>query len=219
MENSIDLPPIAEIENIQGETRAEKKRKQRAVSSCWDHFTKIDVGGIEKAKCNYCATILSCGAGTSHLNRHARQIHGFNQPTMEEILENKQHLMKTEKGELVIKKFDPLVARKKLTAVVVKHELPLRFVEYEAFRDFVDYCNPLAKPMSRNTLKNEIFKLYNDEKAKAMNLLEINNSRVAITTDMWTASNQKKGYMVVTGHFIDNSWHLQSRILRYFIKY
>jgi len=129
--------------------------------------------------------------------------------------------VKTESGELGIQKFDPLVARQKLTTVVVKHELPLRFVEYESFREFVDYCNPLVKHMSRNTLKSEIFKIYNIEKGKAMNLLEITNSRVAITTDMWTACNQKKGYMVVTGHFIDNSWHLQSQILRYFyfIKY
>ncbi|KAH9673095.1 BED-type domain-containing protein [Citrus sinensis] len=220
MENvseSSNLPsnPSVESENVQEEMRSDKKRKQRVVSNCWDHFTKLNVGGVSKAKCNHCGTVLSCGSGTSHLNRHTRQIHGFNQPTIEEVFENKQHLVKTESGELGIQKFDPLVARQKLTTVVVKHELPLRFVEYESFRDFVDYCNPLVKHMSRNTLKSEIFKIYNIEKGKAMNLLEITNSRVAITTDMWTACNQKKGYMAVTGHFIDNSWHLQSRILRF----
>ncbi|KAH9801067.1 BED-type domain-containing protein [Citrus sinensis] len=220
MENvpeSSNLPsnPSVESENVQEEVRNDKKRKQRVVSNCWDHFTKLNVGSVAKAKCNHCGTILSCGSGTSHLNRHTRQIHGFNQPTIEEVFDNKQHLVKTESGELGIQKFDPLVARQKLTTVVVKHELPLRFVEYESFRDFVDYCNPLVKHMSRNTLKSEIFKIYNVEKGKAMNLLEITNSRVAITTDMWTACNQKKGYMVVTGHFIDNSWHLQSRILRF----
>ncbi|KAH9671793.1 BED-type domain-containing protein [Citrus sinensis] len=178
---SSNLPsnPSVESENVQEEMRSDKKRKQRV------------------AKCNHCGTVLSCGSGTSHLNRHIRQIHGFNQPTIEEVFENKQHLVKTESGELGIQKFDPLVARQKLTTVVVKHELPLKFVEYESFRDFVDYCNPLVKHMSRNTLKSEIFKIYNIEKGKAMNLLEITNS-----------------YMVVTGHFIDNSWHLQSRILR-----
>ncbi|KAH9770127.1 BED-type domain-containing protein [Citrus sinensis] len=220
MENvseSSNLPsnPSVESENVQEEMQSDKKRKQRVVSNCWDHFTKLNVGSVAKAKCNHCGTVLSCGSGTSHLNRHTRQIHGFNQPTIEEVFENKQHLVKTESGELGIQKFDPLVARQKLTTVVVKHELPLRFVEYESFRDFVDYCNPLVKHMSINTLKSEIFKIYNIEEGKAMNLLEITNSRVAITTDMWTACNQKKGYMVVTGHFIDNSWHLQSRILRF----
>ena len=89
--------------------------------------------------------------------------------------------------------------------MVVKHELPLSFVEYKAFRDVVDYYNPLVKPISRNTLKNEIFKLYNVEKGKAMNLLEINDSRVAITIDIWTVTNQKKDYIVVMGYFIDKS--------------
>ena len=68
--------------------------------------------------------------------------------------------------------------------------------------------------MSRNTLKKEILKFYVVEKRSTAMSLENCASRVAITTDMWTASNQKKGYMVVTAHFIDRSWQLQSRILR-----
>lgn len=38
-------------------------------------------------------------------------------------------------------------------------------------------------------------------------------SRVAVTTDMWTADSQKKGYMAVTGHFIDESWKLRSILM------
>jgi hypothetical protein len=38
-------------------------------------------------------------------------------------------------------------------------------------------------------------------------------SRVAVTTDMWTADNQKKGYMAVTGHFVDESWKLRSILM------
>ena len=70
-----------------------------------------------KANCNHCGTILTCGSGTSHLNRHARQIYGFNQVTIKEVLENKQHLLKKENGELGIQNFNPLVAPKKLTTV------------------------------------------------------------------------------------------------------
>ncbi|TXG53358.1 hypothetical protein EZV62_022527 [Acer yangbiense] len=47
-----------------------------------------------------------------------------------------------------------------------------------------------------------------------MMMLDENTSRIALTTDMWT-SNQKKGYMVVTTHLIDNTWKLRSRILRF----
>ncbi|KAF7812880.1 zinc finger BED domain-containing protein RICESLEEPER 2-like [Senna tora] len=42
-----------------------------------------------------------------------------------------------------------------------------------------------------------------------------NPSRIAITTDMWTSSNQNKGYMSITTHFIDDNWQLQSRLVRF----
>ena len=77
-------------------------------------FHKINVGGVAKAKCNHCGTVLSCGSRTSPLNRLARQIHYFNQLTLEEVLENKQNMVKMEKGELGIQSFNPLVARKNL---------------------------------------------------------------------------------------------------------
>lgn len=32
---------------------------------------------------------------------------------------------------------------------------------------------------------------------------------------MWTSNNTKKGFMAVTGHVIDDSWTLQSVILRF----
>ena len=45
--------------------------------------------------------------------------------------------------------------------------------------------------------------------------LEVNQENVAITTDLWTSSNQKNGYMTVTAHFVDNDWILQNCTLRY----
>ncbi|KAL4352489.1 hypothetical protein GQ457_06G009710 [Hibiscus cannabinus] len=39
--------------------------------------------------------------------------------------------------------------------------------------------------------------------------------RIAITIDMWTADHQNKGYMVVTAHYIDNSWILRKQIIRF----
>ena len=49
-----------------------------------------------------------------------------------------------------------------------------------------------------------------------MDLLGDNRSRIAITTGMWT-SNQKKCFMVVIVHFIDDSWALKSRVIRYIL--
>ncbi|KAE8733017.1 hypothetical protein F3Y22_tig00001644pilonHSYRG00324 [Hibiscus syriacus] len=68
---------------------------------------------------------------------------------------------------------------------------------------------------SRNTLKNDILKIYDFEKEKTMRLLEKNRSKIAIMTDMWTSSNQKKGFMSITSHLIDDNWEMQSQIMRF----
>ena len=47
-------------------------------------------------------------------------------------------------------------------------------------------------------------KIYEFEKGKMSSYLEKLETRMAITTDMWT-SNQKKGYMAITVHYIYES--------------
>jgi hypothetical protein len=71
---------------------------------------------------------------------------------------------------------------------------------------------PLKK-ISRATVKNECFRIYNIEKKKLKTLLSTID-KVNITTDMWTSS-QKVSYMVVTCHFVDSDWFLQKRILNF----
>lgn len=56
--------------------------------------------------------------------------------------------------------------------------------------------------------------IYEYERAKKASALDCNQSRIAITTKMWTVENQSVGYMAVTAHFIDDSWTLQSHLLR-----
>ena len=112
--------------------------------------------------------------------------------------------------------FDQENARKDLASMIVLHEYPLTMVDHVGFRKYSNTLQPLFKMVSRNTIKNDILKIYDYEKSKTMDLLGNNRSRIAITTDMWT-SNQKKGFMVVTTHFIDDSWTLQSRVIRYIL--
>lgn len=63
--------------------------------------------------------------------------------------------------------------------------------------------------------RNDIVERYNIERKKAIEYMLMVQSRVAVTTDMWTADHQKKGYMAVTAHFIDESWTLRSILMRY----
>lgn len=110
--------------------------------------------------------------------------------------------------------FDELDARRKLADMIVKHEYPLSIVDHDGFKSFCHSLQPLFWVVSRNTIKRDIFKIFEYEKERTMNLLSTNSSRKAITTDMWTANNQKRGFMAVTAHFIDDSWSLNSRLVR-----
>ncbi|CAN1732293.1 Putative AC9 transposase [Linum perenne] len=57
--------------------------------------------------------------------------------------------------------------------------------------------------------------MYEAERVKVNKRIDDNIGRIAITTDMWTATTQKKGYMSVTAHYIDNNWHLRRHMLRF----
>ena len=87
-------------------------------------------------------------------------------------------------------------------------------VDHIGFREFVKSLQPLFKLVSRNTLKSDILKIYDNEREKALKTMDKNGSRMAITTNMWTTSNKKRGFMVITVHFIDQTWTLQNRVLR-----
>jgi len=110
--------------------------------------------------------------------------------------------------------FSQEVSRKELVSMVVMHEYPLAIVDHVGFRRFVQSLNPNFKLISRNTLKSDIMKMYSNERVTLKKMFEDYGARIAITTDMWTATHQKRGYMAVTAHFIDEEWVLQNKTLR-----
>ncbi|RYR38641.1 hypothetical protein Ahy_A09g043752 [Arachis hypogaea] len=91
------------------------------------------------------------------------------------------------------------------------HEYPLSYADHVATREVFASMQPTFKMPRRNTIKKDILEMYEVEKPNINKMMDANNSRVAITTDMWT-SNQKKGYMVVTAHYNDSSWNLEMRV-------
>ncbi|KAM6579251.1 hypothetical protein CsatA_003025 [Cannabis sativa] len=99
--------------------------------------------------------------------------------------------------------------------MIILHEYPLSMVEHSRFIDFANTISPMFQLMSRNTIRSDIMKIHKLEKEKCGEILKKNKSRIALTTDMWTANHQKKGYMAVTAHFIDDAWTLHSRIISF----
>ncbi|XP_076884521.1 zinc finger BED domain-containing protein RICESLEEPER 3-like [Bidens hawaiensis] len=167
------------------------KRKRSAV---WNHFKLMKVNGEDKAECNYCKKKLG--------------------DIRQSILIMEQKKVDGSSSYLSNYTFNPDNSRRDLAEMIIVHEYPLTTVDHHGFRKFVQGLQPLFKVPSRNTIKSDILKIYEYERVKTKKLLGRITSRVAITTDMWTANHQRKGFMAVTAHFIDDSWNLQSRIMR-----
>ncbi|CAN1821714.1 Putative AC9 transposase [Linum perenne] len=89
----------------------------------------------------------------------------------------------------------------------------MSFVEHYYTRNFLIGLQPQFSVPCRTTIKKEILNMYEVERVKVNKKIDDNFGRIAITTYMWTASTQKKGYMSVTAHYVDNNWHLWSHML------
>lgn len=99
-------------------------------------------------------------------------------------------------------KLDGDVVREMILTLVMKHELPLNFVEYEAFRKLLLYLYPRYNPISRGTLLNYIQKMFKKEKSNIREAMNNAAGRISLTTNLWT-SISNDGYLSVTSHYID----------------
>ena len=73
--------------------------------------------------------------------------------------------------------FDQVKVRNNLAHMVIIHEYPLSMVDHIGFREFVGSFQLLFKLVSRNTLKNDILKIYDNEKEKTLKITDKNGSR------------------------------------------
>ena len=96
--------------------------------------------------------------------------------------------------------------------MIIKDELPFKFIETEGFLEFMATCCPKFDVPLQKTITRDILQLYENEKKMLKNMFTPNHQRVCITTDTWT-SIQMCNCMVITTHFIDKKWELHKRIL------
>ena len=72
--------------------------------------------------------------------------------------------------------FDQVKVRNNLAHMVILHEYLLSMVDHIGFRKFVGFLQPLFKLISRNTLKSDILKVYDNERKKALKMTDKNGS-------------------------------------------
>ncbi|KAL9160690.1 hypothetical protein ABFS82_08G217200 [Erythranthe guttata] len=220
LSNMIDCPINNEDDDSKDENTPEvnDNGKRKRTSDVWNHFKRVVVDEIVYGECNYCKTRIKSppNFGTSSLRKHYSST-CLKRPRKMDIRQSLMMANKKLNGSQELKShiFNQEDSRRELAMMVILHEYPLSIVEHIGFRRFVSSLQPCFNMVSRNTLKNDIVIIYNAEKSKWGKLLDKLNCRVAITTDMWTSNNTKKGFMAVTAHFIDELWILQNCILRF----
>lgn len=215
-----------DVINVETHERPGKKRK-KCTSDVWQYFTKYDVVVEENgkqvkqkwARCNFkgCNNKTSKHraegrAGTTGFWTHLGNYHS--------IVKGQQQLKTgtdTEKGVSVVERFryDPEQSLKKLYIAIIMHEYPFNIVEHEYFIDWVKSLRPDFPLKSRVSVRKDIMDIYLKEKDKLYEYLKTIKCRFSATMDMWT-SNQNKGYMCVTLHWIDTDWKIQKRIINFF---
>ena len=80
--------------------------------------------------------------------------------------------------------FDQVRLRNKLARMVILHEYPLSMVDHIGFKEFVADLQPMFKLVTRNILKSDILKIYDNERGKDLKMTDKNGSRMAITTNI-----------------------------------
>jgi len=104
-------------------------------------------------------------------------------------------------------KYDEETSMRKYYLAIIMHEYPFSFCEHEYTNDFNRSLCPIFPIRCRKTARGRIMAIFYDEKKKLFDYLASYKCRFSCTMDGWT-SNQNKGYLCVTCHFIDDDWKL-----------
>lgn len=188
-------------EATQSTQATQKTRKRRKTSPVWRDFELVGLGedGKERAKCIHCGSLLVVNSkthGTNHLKRHLEVCSKV--PT------------KVDRPA-----YNQMVDREMTSEIIIYHDLPFRYVEYEKVRARDRYLNPDCQPICRQTAALDIYRQYEIEKEKLKGVLAKHHGRVCFTSDLWVSRHQVMGYICLSAHYIDDSWRLNSKILSF----
>jgi hypothetical protein len=111
--------------------------------------------------------------------------------------------------------FDQIRCRRNLAQAVMVHEYPFNIVSHHYLRVFLNDFQPQFKLISRNTLRADCVRIYEEEQVLLYQKLGMLDCRVSFTSDLWTSNTRDRGFLAITCHFIDDSWKLRKRIITF----
>ncbi|KAH6756256.1 hypothetical protein C2S53_003676 [Perilla frutescens var. hirtella] len=184
-------PNEGESKHVEGGNEEEMSEENRGVkrkltSPVWNDFVRKKVNGAWKAKCLHCGSLLSGETRNGTSHLSSYLKSCIYKKRVDGKVQSSLRFASSEKGQVSVENYV-------FDLEVARKALYSMIILHE--KDILDH--------------------YEQEKKRALNYLQKNNGRVAITTDLWTVDNQKRGYMAITCHFVDESWKLRSTILRF----
>jgi hypothetical protein len=199
-------------------------------SKVWLHF-EINKFDSKLAKCNLCsptAEEIKRGNGTSNLWSHLELYHkdSFNKKigkleqqsqliliqdkktdkTSQDSIQNKATTLFTSNKPTSKSKIDQLLAE-----MIIIDTQPYSIVEDNGFLALMNAAFPHYQVPCRNYFFSYIEKLFN-EKIKVLTEKLKETEHVALTTDLWTSS-QNEAIVTLTGHFVNKNGDLEDCVL------
>ncbi|KAI3966766.1 hypothetical protein MKW92_020641 [Papaver armeniacum] len=184
-------------------------RKRKRTSKAWDEFEEVLVNGkVTHGKCKHCKNKITAKSthGTSSLRKHLNCCHVY-KGTQQQINQMYVKAGETQDGAVTAFnfKFNQEVTRDCIARMIILHELPFSIVEYIGFRRVLTSLQPNIKLVKRNTTKSDCMKIHKMENKNLYEIFTKVQSRISLTTDMWTCTTQNRGYMALTAHYVDEN--------------
>ena len=215
--------PSSATEGTHEGSQSRKRKEPSNKSKMWQYFTrcKLPDGQIDPkyCTCNYCHERVLCLTeknGTSSMLYHSKRCekHPCYQKSKESDPTQTRLSRDNVSGGTGYRRWNKKRCDDKCIEMIIKDELPFRFVEREGFRALCNELEPQWTVLDRKQVAKGVLERFNTEKSMLLSQLKRSDTRVSITTDTWT-SIQNINYMVVTAHFLDHDWVLHKRIINF----
>uniref|UniRef100_A0A803MMK8 Uncharacterized protein n=1 Tax=Chenopodium quinoa TaxID=63459 RepID=A0A803MMK8_CHEQI len=105
--------------------------------------------------------------------------------------------------------------RNEILNFIVEGGHSFTMVEEQGFRRMMKRATPKFIPFGRATTKRDLLKAYVLERDKLIDLLSNVSVRICLTTDNGKSIHTRQHFIFVTSHFVDDSWKLCKKILRF----
>ena len=181
------------------------------------HFKKIASGDkIFKVICNYCSKeyAFKHGGGYGTFQKHIIAKH----PDKVGMARGQTQLtgFASSSSQPNLFRYNHDESSMAFAEMVAVDHLSFSFAEKLGFNKWIkEHCQPAYKPITRHTVRKNLFKLYKNLKKELLNYFQSNDIHVSICADIWSDHTLTHSYMGITCHWIDENFILQKRVLAY----